>query len=179
MTKYYVYSHINPLNNHPFYIGKGTGDRSFSKRGRSSEWKAYVNQLEKVGLTYSINIIKVLDTETEAFNYERVVIQKTLSQGFVLFNQQTGKSTNEEKMLLTDEEYVPNEDNVNGALATFVRTFRKKAKLTQKELANRSGVELSFIKDMEDGKPTLRLDVVNQVLRMFGHELSPVHSLRE
>lgn len=46
--------------------------------------------------------------------------------------------------------------------------------LTQMELSYRSGVGLRFVRDLEQGKPTLRLDKVNQVLNMFGAELGPV-----
>jgi len=46
--------------------------------------------------------------------------------------------------------------------------------LTQVELSYRSGVGLRFIRDLEQGKSTLRMDKVNQVLAMFGAELGPV-----
>ncbi len=47
-------------------------------------------------------------------------------------------------------------------------------KITQRQLAVKSGVGLRFIRDMEQGKVSLRLDKVNQVLLMFGYELGPV-----
>jgi len=50
----------------------------------------------------------------------------------------------------------------------FVKTKRKEFKLTQVELSERAGVGLRFIRDLEQGKTTLRLDKVNQVLLMFG-----------
>ena len=46
--------------------------------------------------------------------------------------------------------------------------------LTQRELSEKSGVGLRFVRDLEQGKPTLRMDKVNQVLAMFGAELGPV-----
>ncbi len=49
-----------------------------------------------------------------------------------------------------------------------IKVLRKKAKLTQKELAYRSGVGLRFIRDVEQNKATIRLDKVNQVLKLFG-----------
>ncbi len=48
------------------------------------------------------------------------------------------------------------------------------ANLTQAQLAAKAGVGLRFVRDMERGKPTLRMDKVNQVLWLFGHELAPV-----
>ncbi len=46
--------------------------------------------------------------------------------------------------------------------------------LTQPELAEKAGVGLRFIRDLEQGKETLRLDKVNQVLQLFGYEAGPV-----
>lgn len=59
-------------------------------------------------------------------------------------------------------------------LNEFVKLKRNNAKLTQPELAEKAGVGLRFLRDLEQGKPTLRLDKVNQVLHLFGHQLGPV-----
>ena len=48
--------------------------------------------------------------------------------------------------------------------------------MTQEDLGLRSGVGLRFVRDLEQGKRTLRMDKVNQVLALFGHELGPVKS---
>ncbi len=61
-------------------------------------------------------------------------------------------------------------------LAQFVKENRQRVKLTQEEFAARSGVALTVIRKIEQGKGNLNLDKVNQVLRMFGHELAPVSS---
>ena len=58
-------------------------------------------------------------------------------------------------------------------LSTFVKEKRKLFDLTQEELALRAGVGLRFIRDLEQGKSTLRMDKVNQVLNLFGQELGP------
>ncbi|MFQ5640767.1 MAG: helix-turn-helix transcriptional regulator [bacterium] len=58
-------------------------------------------------------------------------------------------------------------------LVKFVKKRRKLLKLTQEELAERAGVGLRFVRDLEQGKQTLRLDKVNQVLALFGHKLAP------
>lgn len=59
-------------------------------------------------------------------------------------------------------------------ISEFVKLKRNNAKLTQPELAEKAGVGLRFIRELEQGKPTLRLDKVNQVLQLFGHELGPI-----
>lgn len=53
------------------------------------------------------------------------------------------------------------------SIAEFVKTRRKKLGMTQVVLADRAGVGLRFVRDLEQGKTTLRLDKVNQVLQMF------------
>ena len=59
-------------------------------------------------------------------------------------------------------------------LADFIKDKRKSVKLTQPELAEKAGVGLRFIRELEQGKETLRLDKVNQVLQLFGYEVGPV-----
>ena len=59
-------------------------------------------------------------------------------------------------------------------LADFVKDKRKSVKLTQPELAEKAGVGLRFVRELEQGKETLRLDKVNQVLQLFGYEVGPV-----
>ena len=53
-------------------------------------------------------------------------------------------------------------------IAEFVKTNRRKAGLTQKEFAIRSGLGLRFIRDLEQGKATVRMDKVNVALHIFG-----------
>ena len=59
-------------------------------------------------------------------------------------------------------------------LANYVKEIRKKFNLTQIDLAEKSGVGLRFIRDLEQGKQTLRMDKINQVLNLFGKEVGPV-----
>jgi y4mF family transcriptional regulator len=60
------------------------------------------------------------------------------------------------------------------SIANFVKSKRKAVKLTQLELAEKAGVGLRFIREMEQGKESLRLDKVNQVLQLFGCEVGAV-----
>ena len=61
---------------------------------------------------------------------------------------------------------------MNGNLSRFVKEKRKQFGLTQQELSEKSGVGLRFVRELEQGKKTLRMDKVNQVLALFGSELS-------
>jgi y4mF family transcriptional regulator len=58
-------------------------------------------------------------------------------------------------------------------LAEYIRAKRKMYNLTQVELAERSGVGVRFVRELERGKTTVQMDKVNQVLRLFGEELQP------
>lgn len=60
------------------------------------------------------------------------------------------------------------------SLAAFVKVKRKTVKLTQPELAEKAGVGLRFLRELEQGKESVRLDKVNQVLQLFGYEVGAV-----
>ena len=64
-------------------------------------------------------------------------------------------------------------------LSKFVKEKRKQAGLTQPELADRAGVGLRFIRELESNKTTLRLDKVNLVLKLFGHSVGPLPLKRD
>ena len=55
--------------------------------------------------------------------------------------------------------------------STTVKLLRKQYNLTQEELSLKSGVGLRFVRDLEQGKETLRLDKVNQLLDFFNYEM--------
>lgn len=59
-------------------------------------------------------------------------------------------------------------------LSEFLKQKRKEKALTQQELSLKAGVGLRIIREMEQGKTTLRMDKVNQVLQLFGAKLSVV-----
>lgn len=58
-------------------------------------------------------------------------------------------------------------------IAEFIKTSRKAAGLTQEEFAMRSGLGLRFVRELEQGKETVRLDKVNVALAMFDMEAVP------
>ncbi|MCE7062364.1 helix-turn-helix transcriptional regulator [Dyadobacter sp. CY343] len=60
--------------------------------------------------------------------------------------------------------------------SSFLKERRKAVGLTQEELAFKAGVGLRFVRDLEQGKKTLRLDKVNQVLMLFGKQAGVVNS---
>ena len=68
---------------------------------------------------------------------------------------------------------------MSNTLSTYIKEMRKQFGLTQVDLAAKSGVGLRFVRELEQGKETLRLDKVNQVLLLFGHEVGPIPIKRD
>lgn len=64
-------------------------------------------------------------------------------------------------------------------LREFVKKERKALSLTQTELARKAGVGLRFVRDLEQGKESLRMDTVNKVLKLFGKCLGVVDLHRD
>lgn len=58
-------------------------------------------------------------------------------------------------------------------ISNFVKYNRNKNGMTQEQLAEKAGVGLRFIRELEQGKETLRMDKVNQVLALFGYQITP------
>ncbi len=57
-------------------------------------------------------------------------------------------------------------------LSSYLKQKRKEFKLTQEELSSKSGIGLRLIREIEQGKTSMRMDKVNQILSLFGAELS-------
>ena len=63
---------------------------------------------------------------------------------------------------------------MHSVISSFIKEKRKQLKLTQPELAEKAGVGLRFLRELEQGKKSVRLDKVNQVLALFGSEVGVV-----
>ena len=59
-------------------------------------------------------------------------------------------------------------------LSAFLKYSREKLNLTQEELAEKTGVGIHFIRDIEQGKPSLRIDKIDKVLSLFGYRMGPI-----
>lgn len=62
----------------------------------------------------------------------------------------------------------------NTSLSKYVKTMRKEHNLTQVDLSEKAGVGLRFVRELEQGKQTLRIDKINQILNLFGSEVGVV-----
>jgi y4mF family transcriptional regulator len=59
------------------------------------------------------------------------------------------------------------------ALSLLIKQKRKKHNMTQEELSAKSGIGLRLVREIEQGKTSMRMDKVNQLLELFGMELTP------
>jgi y4mF family transcriptional regulator len=64
-------------------------------------------------------------------------------------------------------------------LGVFVKDKRKALGMTQEEMSFKSGVGLRFVRELERGKLSLKMDKVNQVLALFGYQLGPITEERD
>ena len=62
------------------------------------------------------------------------------------------------------------------SLSNHIKDLRRQEKMTQQDLADRAGVGIHFVRDLGQGKSTLRMDKVNDVLKLFGEELGAIKS---
>lgn len=66
---------------------------------------------------------------------------------------------------------------MKSSISDFIKEKRKQLKLTQPDLAEKAGVGLRFLRELEQGKQTVRLDKVNQVLALFGSKLGVIRNI--
>jgi HTH-type transcriptional regulator/antitoxin HipB len=59
-------------------------------------------------------------------------------------------------------------------IGSALRALRKQHQMTQQELARQSGVSYSFINEVENGKRSIQLDVLNRVADLFGYTVGLV-----
>ena len=62
--------------------------------------------------------------------------------------------------------------NRNNDIAKFIREKRKEYGFTQEEFAINSGLGLRFVRELEQGKTTLKMDKVLVALSMFNYTLT-------
>ena len=67
----------------------------------------------------------------------------------------------------------------NQTIAEYVKRMRRETGLTQVDLSEKARVGLRFVRELEQGKESLRLDKVNQVLSLFGSQVGVVSTRKE
>ncbi len=63
-------------------------------------------------------------------------------------------------------------------ISKIIKEKRKAHKMTQLDLSQKSGLGLRLIREIEQGKTSMRMDKVNQLLALFGMELTPTQKTK-
>ena len=153
-----IYALESPIDGKVYYVGQTMHVMSrpwYPYHHHNIQVKEWVKSLE------SEPVVRILERDVEnLLDREKYWINKMLERKEPLLNIQ-----------------IPTERQLKYAdykVGSFVKLQRKKCKLTQIEFADKAGVGLRFIRDLEQGKESCRLDKVLQVLHMFGANLVPV-----
>lgn len=165
--KYYVYAHIDPTGK-VFYIGKGTGNRAFSEEGRTHAWKHWVNEIKSQGLTHSVVVLHVCETEQEALDLEELEIVTRLKAGQPLVNKAHRKST-ASQFLLPLEQLDGTYEAID--MTKAFRSIRKLKRLTIDKLALYADVSRDCILKFEHNKTDMRLGNFLKLLKLMNVRL--------
>lgn len=158
---YIIYCLESPIDNKIYYVGKS--DRGlkrplkhlyYSNNENVNEWIKTLNNKKPY-----IKILEIVKNENDLLNKEKFWINKLKNENHPLLNK-----------LYSKEKHLK---YIDYQIGDFIREKRKQCKLTQKEFAEKSGVGLKFIRDLEQGKESCRMDKVLYILDMFGATLVP------
>lgn len=156
-----IYGLESPDDGKVYYIGKSskglTRPYSHRKRSHSKELTEWIRTLSSDPI---VKIFEQVDNEYDLLERERYWINDMRLKRQPLLN----KSMPTVRQLRFADYQV----------GRFVQEQRKLNKLTQREFADKAGLGLRFVRDLEQGKESCRLDKVLQALYMFGATLVPV-----
>ena len=170
-----VYGLFCPYTNNCVYVGKSTKglDRPFlhvKEKSHSDKVNEWVNMLKEEGKEPVVVVLERTNEDTYLDTKEKFWVNYYLNKGCLLLNQ---NNVTPEYFGTTLFDQPTDEDDYMANLRLFVRGKRKLTKLTQQELAQKAGVGLRFLRELEQGSKTnFNTDSLNKVLRLFGSKLS-------
>jgi Helix-turn-helix. len=134
-----------------------------------SDRGACIRRIREIGVE---NFAKEM---TESGNYNRPV-KKALARKrtslHIIYKKDTRKGAVLKMIVIFVPEKVSNMENL--PLNEYVKAKRKALGFSREEFAQKAGVGLRFLRELEQGKETLKMDKVNQVLKLFGVQLGVV-----
>jgi y4mF family transcriptional regulator len=154
-----VYALESPHDGLTYYVGMSQNGLkrpySHTKSSHSDELKQWINGLGREP------IVKILEREVDNLRArETYWINEFKKRNAPLIN----------KMMPTEKQL----KYADYKVGEFIKERRKMLKITQKEFAERSGLGLRFVREIEQGKETCRMDKVLQALALFGATMIPV-----
>lgn len=171
MSDFLVYGLICPFTDEIRYIGKSTTGltRPLSHLSKSHSQKIndWINELKNLHSEPGIIVLEECNNEIILKEKEKFWIYKYVKDKALLLNISYVTSAS----LLTRMQLDPDQSDSLFSIRDFIKRERKKQKMKQPELAKGAKVGLRFIRDLEQGKKTLRLDKVSDVLEFLGGQL--------
>lgn len=181
ITKAIIYALVCPFTNEVHYIGKSTQGvlrpLSHINSSHSDKVNEWVDELKKLGHTPIVKILEYVNSNENIFERENFWIDK-YNKDNLLLNKTHVSSCLVNTKLNTDLQSV--EYKTTDRIRFFIKQKRKLLKLTQPELARKSGVGLRFIRELEQGnKTSLNIGKIQQILNLFGCMLEVVPITKE
>ena len=170
-----IYGLYCPIRNKPVYVGQsmyGT-DRPFThiqEQSHSKKVNEWINDLKKNGLNPIIVILERTDNSEILNDKEKFWVQKFINEGNLLLNQYLVSPAFFNVVEFSEER----ENTFNDKLRLFVKGRRKILNLTQKEISQKSGVGLRFVRKVEqkNSKQNFNTESLNKLLYCLGAKLS-------
>jgi y4mF family transcriptional regulator len=165
-----IYSLCCPFTDAVHYIGKSTSGMlrpmQHLTKSHSDKVIEWVDNLKQIGHAPTVKVLEYVSVNDDLDSRERYWIQKEINNNSLLLNS----------CLVTPLLITHNIDQLLGSgegmeflkIAEFVKTKRKQIGLKQEEFAEKSGVALTVVRKIEQGKTNLNLESILQVLKMFG-----------
>ena len=169
-----VYGLYHPITKKPVYVGKSTVGLNrpwdhIDEKSHSNKVNEWVNELKTSGLNPVLVVLDQAETNEVLTKKEVFWINSMINDGHPLLNQSLVNPV----YFLLESSY--SEDDYLKEIRFFVKMKRKERKLTQQELANKAGVGLRFIRELEQGpKTNFSIDTLHKILVLFGVRLSLV-----
>jgi len=165
-----IYSLRCPFTDAIHYIGKSTQGMTrpmqHLTKSHSDKVIEWVEELKLIGHAPVVKVLEYVSLNDDINNRERYWIQKEINNNSLLLN-----SCLVTPLLIThniDELLGDGKGMESFRIAKFVRERRRQARLTQTDFAAKTGVALTVIRKIEQGKSNLTLESILQVLKMFG-----------
>jgi DNA-binding XRE family transcriptional regulator len=170
-----IYGLYCPYLKIPVYIGKTTQglDRPFnhiSDKSHNEKIKEWVSLLKKENKSPAIVVLEYSDNAEILIEKEKFWVQKFINEGFVLLNQ----------TLIKPNFFIANEFSIESLntdplieIRNFIKIRRRLLKITQKELAQKAGVGLRFLRELEQTKKVnFNTSKIQSILNLFGKKLT-------
>jgi hypothetical protein len=172
MENFIVYALYCPKRHKPVYVGQTTRgvERPFEhikEQSHSNKVNEWVHNLHDEGLSPVVTILEWTEHESVLQDKETFWIQKLISEGNLLLNQ------NKVTPVFLDMVEFNAEGGNTLDIALYVKAKRKLNHLTQQQLAEKAGVGLRFIRELEQStKNNFNTGSIIKILKLFGAKLT-------